>query len=112
MIIEKKEILKEGTVISFRLINGEEIIAKLVSYDGKTIVVTKPIVAAIQMVSANQAGLSFGPFMASTNDDTSKFTFEQSMVLSHPLITRQDIAANYIKMTTGIEVVPAGILKA
>ena len=112
MLIEKKEIAAAGDVISVRLLNGEEIIAKLVSSDEKAIVVTKPIVATIQMVSANQAGLAFGPFMATVNEETAKFTFPRQNLLSEPLKTRPDITANYIKMTTGLDVAPAGILKA
>ncbi len=110
MLIEKKA--GEGDIVSFRLTNGEEIIAKLVKDEGMHIVVTKPIIAQIQMVSANQAGLAFGPFMASVNEDTAKFTFPRSNLLSEPLKTRADIAQNYIKMTTGLDVAPAGILKA
>lgn len=112
MLIEKKEIVAAGDVVSFRLTNGEEIVAKLVSTDDKYVVVTKPIIAQIQMVSANQAGLAFGPFMASVNEDTSKFNFPRSNLLSEPLKTRPDIAANYIKMTTGLEVPTGGLLKA
>ncbi len=110
MLIEKKA--EAGDVVSFRLTNGEEIIAKLVSADEKTIIVTKPIIAQIQMVSANQAGLAFGPFMASVNEDTAKFNFPRTNLLSEPLKTRTDIAQNYIKMTTGLDVAPAGLLKA
>lgn len=112
MLIEKREVITAGDVISVRLLNGEEIIAKLVSADDKTIVVTKPIVASIQMVSANQAGLAFAPFMATVNEETAKFSFPRQNLLSDPLKTRADITANYIKMTTGLDVAPAGILKA
>lgn len=111
MIIEKKEIAAVGEVVSFRLTNGEEIIAKLVSADDKQVVVTKPIIAQIQMVSANQAGLAFAPFMATVNEDTTKFTFPRGNLLSDPMKSRADIGANYIKMTTGLDVAPAGILK-
>lgn len=111
MIIEKKEIVAAGDVVSFRLSNGDEIVAKLVSVDDKALVVSKPIIAQIQMVAANQAGIAFAPFMATINEDTAKFSFPRSNLQSDPLKSRADIAANYLKMTTGLELPTGGLIK-
>lgn len=112
MLIEKKEVLAVNDIVSFRIANGEEIIAKLVTIDDASFTVTKPIVASIQMVAANQAGLAFGPFMATVDEDTAKFVFAKAALLGAPLKTRPDIATNYLKMTTGLELpVSGGLIK-
>lgn len=98
MLIPKKPTTHE--VLSFRLTTGEEIIAKLVDQDDASITVSKPIVVQMQMVSANQAGLGFAPFMATTDEATSKFRFERSRLICDPIKSRADIASQYTKMTT------------
>jgi hypothetical protein len=111
MIIEKKPVLNNGDTISFRLTSGDEIIAKLISSDETSITISKPIVVQMQMVNPQQAGLAFAPFMATVDDGTTKFRFERSRLICDPVTPRQDIAAKYIQMTTGLEVPTGGLLK-
>ena len=106
MLIEKK--VAVGDTISFRLITGEEIIAKLTDINETAITVSKPIVAQMQMVGPNQAALAFGPFMMTADEEATKFTFRRDRLLSDPIKPRKDIAANYIQATTGIVPAAAG----
>lgn len=104
MLIEKKDGVQVNDTISFRLITGEEIIAKLTAQDEASITVSKPIVAQMQMVSPTQAGLAFGPFMATADDQLVKFRFTRDRLLSDPVKPRADIGAQYVKMTTGLDI--------
>jgi hypothetical protein len=105
MLIEKKTIGPNDTA-SFRLTTGEEIIAKVVALDDASITVSKPIVVQMQMVSPNQAGLGFAPFMSTADEDTTRFRFERSRLLCDPIKPRSDITAQYVKMTSSL-VVPS-----
>ena len=111
MLIEKK--IAANDVVSFRILTGEEIIGKCIEITDKTITVSKPIVAQIQMVAPNQAGITFGPFMATADEETTKFTFHLDKLVANPIKPRDDIRKQYTKMTSGIEVVSAadGLLK-
>lgn len=113
MLIEKKDTAAVNDVISFRLVTGEEIIAKLAAIDEVSITVGKPVVVQMHMVAPNQAGLQFAPFMATADEDTAKFRFERAKLLADPLKSRKDITAQYVKMTTGLDIPNApGLLKA
>lgn len=104
MLIEKKPTVQVNDTISFRLITGEEIVAKLTAQDDASITVSKPIVAQMQMVGPQQAALAFGPFMATADDTFATFRFTRDRLLADPIKPRADINASYIKMTTGLDV--------
>lgn len=103
MIIEKK--ITTNDVVSFKILTGEEIIGKCVEITEKTITLSKPIIAQIQMVAPNQAGITFGPFMATADEDTAKFKFDLDKLIAYPIKPREDIRNQYIKMTSSIEVI-------
>ena len=108
MLIEKKDTVAVNDTISFRLNTGDEVLAKLVAIDEDSITVTKPVIVQMQMLSATEAGLGFAPFMASSDDSTAKFRFNRDRLVVDPIKPRQDIAAQYVKMTTGITLPPTG----
>lgn len=103
MIIEKKDVIQPNDVVGFRLTTGEEIIAKVVSISEASLTITKPIHVQMQMISAQQAGLAFGPFM-STVDENAKFVFSMDNLMCYPMKAKTEITKQYIKMTTGLEV--------
>lgn len=111
MLIEKK--ITTNDVVSFRILTGEEIIGKCIEITDRTITLSKPIIAQIQMVAPNQAGITFGPFMATADEETTKFKFDLEKIITYPIKPREDIKNQYIKMTSGIEVVSSadGLLK-
>ena len=115
MLIEKKPTVAVNDTISFRLTTGEEIIGKLTALEDNAITVSKPIIAQMQMVAPNQAALAFAPFMATADEDMTRFRFERAHLVCDPIKPRKDISAQYVKMTTGLEIPAAGassILKA
>lgn len=107
MLIEKKAVSPNDIVV-FRILTGEEIIGKVVSLneanggESREITVARPIVLQMQMVAPNQAGIAFAPFMVGAEED-GKYTFSYAKLLLKPMAARKDVANNYLKATTGLE---------
>lgn len=57
----------------------------------------------MQMLSSQQAGIGFAPYMVTVEED-GDFTFRLNTLLGNPMKVRADMSANYIKMTTGLDV--------
>lgn len=108
MLLERTYTIND--VVTLRLVTGEEIIAKLVEEDALTIRVTKPVVVQVQMVGPQQAGLGFLPFMTTVDEDA-KLTLPLDRLVVRPQKTRKDVAAQYIKMTTGLDVPVSGLIR-
>lgn len=93
MIIEMP--YKANDPITVRTTAGEEIVARFVEEDDKTITITKPL--ALQVT---QQGLGLGPFCFTVNPDT-KFK-----LLKHAILfvqkTDEAMGKQYMQNTTGI----------
>jgi hypothetical protein len=93
-----------GDVISVKLIHGEEILAKLVEINGDDYVIERPVILALVPTGNGQASVNFAPFSMGIDDDT-KLTINHSRMLFRPVAARKDAAAQYIKSTTGIDLI-------
>jgi hypothetical protein len=111
MLIEKKPVVGVNDVISLKLVTGEELIGKITAMDDNSITLSKLLIVQMQMVSANQAGIAFAPFMATADNSNVKFRFERSRFLCDPIKPRSDISSKYTAMTTGLEIPAMGNLK-
>lgn len=94
MNIEKDEIL------TFKLITGEEVVAKVVSVVDGMIVIKQPVTLV-----PGQQGLQMMPSLFSANLDREVLLYASAIVMTTEV--REDIKASYIKATTGIDVPPA-----
>jgi len=94
MLIAKK--YDDGDIVSFKLITGEEIIAKVIEDNESDYVIHKPctIVPSQQGVGMIQSLF--------TVDGESNITVSKSHVIMHSKSV-EDIKGHYIKTTTGIE---------
>jgi len=92
-----------GDVICFKVVNGDEIIAKLVEEKTDGYVVSKPCT-----IIPSQQGLGLVQSLLS-GDINSNITISKQHVIMHsPVIN--DIENHYIRTTSGIEV-SKGIIK-
>lgn len=107
MLIQKP--VSVGDVIVFRISSGEEIVGKLHSTHGDTILVTRPVILGVQMVDENQARLGFAPFMAGADEDT-PMPFNVPNLTVRPMRPRKDVANSYIAATTQLEIPKSGLL--
>lgn len=94
---------KKDQIITFKLVNGDEIVAKLVDETDKTFVISKPC----SVVPAQQ-GMALVQTLF-TADLNKVVPLERAHVMLHSP-TIKEMEAYYIKMTTGIETVPAGTI--
>ena len=102
MLISKP--LTANDICTFKLTNGDEIIAKFISQDATGYTISKPVMVVIQPVSQAQMSLSFAPFMIST-DDESTITIPLTAVLTKPAKTRSDVSSNYRRATSSLDTV-------
>jgi len=95
----KENSFKENDIIVFRLIGGDEVIAKYVSENDDTMTVKKPLVLGM-----TQNGLGMQQYVIMGNME-SPFRINKSAVITTQ-IANQGAQDNYIQGTTGIK--PAG----
>jgi len=93
MLIE--EAYKQGDIITFKLNNGEEVVARLDKHGDGEFVVSKPMV-----LIAQQQGLGLAPFMFSVAP-TSKFYMQHNGIMCIAK-TESEIAKQYTTQTSGI----------
>jgi hypothetical protein len=92
-----------GDVICFKVVNGDEIVAKLVEEKTDGYVVSKPCT-----IIPSQQGLGLVQSLFS-GDINNNITLSKSHVIMHSPVIK-DIESHYIKTTTGIEL-GKGIIK-
>ena len=83
-------------IIAMRITGGDEVIAKFISQDDKTIKVSKPLALAM-----TQQGIGMTQYLMMA-DMTREFVFNKSSVVTMQKANKA-AADNYIKGTTGIQ---------
>jgi hypothetical protein len=91
----------KDTVVTFKLVNGDEIVARIVEETDAEFTVSKPTTV---MPSQQGLGLIQSLF---TSDINKNITLNKSHVMMHSP-TVKDVENHYVKTTTGIEPVSKG----
>ena len=99
-MIEKTGYAKD-TVVSFKIVNGDEIVAKVVEETHDSFIVSKPTTV---MPSQKGLGLIQSLF---TSDVNKSIQLDKRHVMMHSP-TVKDVEDYYIQTTTGIQPVSAG----
>ena len=86
--------MASGDVVSLKLINGDEIIARLESDDDKSITITKPLA-----ITAGPQGLGMIPWVFLGNKETFTLKKEHVFVM---VPSKKEAADQYMQGTTGI----------
>ena len=84
-----------GDVVSFKLTNGEEILAKIVASDMSTYTISKPVT-----IMAQQQGLQFVQGFFTANQDKN-ITLNKSAVIM-TAVPAEEVVKSYTEATTGI----------
>ena len=92
---------EKDQVVSFKIMNGDELVAKIVEETDDAFVISKPTTV---MPSQQGLGLMQSLF---TSDLNKNIRLSKSHVMMHAP-TVKDVENHYIKTTTGIEPVTAG----
>ena len=95
--------LQEGQVYSFKMLNGDEVVAKLIKHEMMTYTISKPLACVF-----SPQGLGLTQWMITANMDNN-FDIPANVVLSVAR-TRKEISDQYTMTTTGIKPAGPGIL--
>jgi len=93
---------EKDTIVSFKVVNGDEIIAKIVEENDQGFVLSKPCT-----VMPSQQGIGLIQSLFTGDLENSSVTLNRSHVIIHAQAIK-DIENHYLKTTTGIEPVSAG----
>lgn len=91
----------KNDIVSFKLVNGDEIVAKLIDENDNEFTINKPCTV---MPSPKGLGLIQSLFTSDLNKD---MKLEKRHVMMHAL-TQKDVESHYIQTVTGIQTAPAG----
>lgn len=94
---------EKDRVVSFKLVNGDEIVAKIVEDSDTTFVISKPCT-----VIPSPQGMALLQSLY-TSDLNSSITIEKQHVMLHAPTVEQ-VQNHYIQTTTGIEPASAGAI--
>ena len=92
MLLEKP--MATGDVVSLKLVNGDEIIARLESDDEKSVSITKPLA-----ITAGPQGLGMIPWIFLGNKETITIKKDHIFVI---IPSKKEAADQYMQGTTGI----------
>ena len=99
-MLEKTGYAKD-TVVSFKIVNGDELVAKIVEENASGFVISKPCT-----VMPSQKGMALMQSLF-TSDLNKNITLDKRHVMMHST-TVKDVEDYYIQTTTGIQPVSAG----
>lgn len=102
MLISKTQ-YNTGDIVSFKLTNGDECVARIITADAAGWTVSKPCT-----VVPGQRGLGLVQSLF-TGELDAKVSLSVNHVLMHSP-TIKEMCSHYIKTTTGIETVPSGLV--
>ena len=102
MIIQKSYAI--GAVVCFKLVNGDEIVAKLVSESNDSYVIDRPYT-----VVPSQQGLGLIQSLFCGDINNNNITLNKQFVIMH-VSPIKDMVNHYIHTTTGIQPVSNGII--
>jgi hypothetical protein len=91
----------EGDIVSFKLVNGDEILARVLETNSDSWVISKPLT----MVPSAK-GIGLVQAMMGMDVDNA-VDLQRSCVMMHALVVK-DLADHYILTTTGIDPVTRG----
>jgi len=93
---------KNNMVMTFRMVTGEEVLARVSQEDDHSFTLKKPLVLTpIPSQGGQPPGMALVPLLMSVDIETVEVTINKAAVLASGA-TRKEIADQYIQNTTGI----------
>jgi hypothetical protein len=100
MFIENNK-YSEGDIASFKLLNGDEVVAKIIEDSGLEYKLERPCT-----VVPSQKGIMLIASLFTAEPDMTVRISKSHVILHAP--TAKEVRNHYIQITTGIQTVPAG----
>ncbi len=101
MLIPKGLLYSAGDIISFKIVNGDEIVGRIISTGPDGFEISKPCT-----VMPGPQGMGLIQSLFTADADTSVFLRKEHVIMHAPSIDQMQ--KHYIKTTTGIEPVTRG----
>jgi hypothetical protein len=98
MLLNKATMYEAGQIVTFKIVNGDEIIARIVVENDDDFMVDQPVTLV-----PSERGMMMVPSMF-TLDKNNSIPIRKSNIIMHTL-TREDAASGYRETTTGIQAV-------
>jgi hypothetical protein len=98
MLVNKGSTYASGDVVSFKLVNGDEIVAKVLEQSDEGFSIQSPCT-----VMPSQQGLGLMQSLFSTKDDCKVFLSKSHVMLHAESL--EEMRVHYIKITTGVDVI-------
>ena len=92
-----------GDIVCFKIVTGDEIVAKIVEQKADGFVVNRPCT-----IIPSQQGLGLMQSLISADINTNVTLKSEHIIMHSPVI--QDIENHYIRTTTGIQPAKSGII--
>lgn len=100
-MLMSKSMIENGDIASFKLVNGDEIVAKVIEVSADRFVIDRPCV-----IVPNQQGIGVMQAMFTANVSKSiELLRQHAMMIA---ITEDRMRDHYLQMTTGIQPVSKG----
>ena len=97
------QIIKPGNILSFKLVTGEEMVAKVLDFDDKEIEVLKPVV----LINTPE-GIAMSPALMQTSETERVIINRANIIVTAK--TANEVESTYIQMETGIAVPSKNII--
>lgn len=97
MLVSQK--YTSGDVVSFKMVNGDELVAKVLEETTEGFSVAAPCT-----VMPSQAGLGLMQSLFSAKEDAKVFLSKQHVMFHAESL--EQMKAHYLKTTTGVEIIP------
>lgn len=94
---------KNSSVKTFKLANGDEVIAEVVRSENGNTVVTKPVAIIVKPDQNGNPRLALVPFLFSA-DDTKEMEINETQIVLKATPTKETVDA-YLRSTTDIQLV-------
>jgi hypothetical protein len=103
MLISKSSKIETGDLVTFKLVNGDEIVGEVASINGGDYEVANPMT-----VVPSQKGVGLFPSLMTGKEKANVILKAQHVMMA--VLTTDELKPHYTQMTTGIVTAPSGII--
>lgn len=98
-------------VVAVKLVNGQEIITKVVGINGDSYTLARPyVLMLVRDPDTQQPTVTFAPFSMGVDDDrNTEYEVLRSHMVTTPVPARADAAKQYLSVTSGIDLSASGL---